>query len=190
MSFGAYLDTIGDRTASYRAARAITGGDRALYPGSYLDTAPLNAWPEVTFVDNDRNYAKAVAHLAEPIPGGRFLVADYREPLVGVDDGWADVLLSFYAGPISQHCTRYLAAGGFLLANNSHGDASLAMLDPRYTLVAVQPSWGTAKFRTTDLEPFARAKRPETHTVDRVLASGRGVAFEKSAACYLFQRAA
>lgn len=188
MTIADYRETIGDRTRAYLAAKEITGGHRVLYPGSYLDTAPLGAWPDVTFVDNDRKYAKFVAQLREPIPGARFLVADYREPIEGVPDGDAQVLISLYAGPISLHCTSYLALGGYLLANNSHGDASLAMLDPRFQLVAVLPTWRAARFRTRELTPFARAIKPETHTVHHVLASGRGVAFEKPAACYLFHR--
>lgn len=187
MTFGNYLEKIGDRTASYRAARMITGGEHALYPGSYLDTAPLAVWPNVTFVDNDRKFAKEVAGLSEPIPRATFLVADYREPLPGIQEGSADILISLYAGPISQYCSRYLRVGGYLLANNSHGDASLALLDPRYELAAVLPTWTSTRYLTAGLAPFARAKRSEAHTIDRVLASGRGVAFEKSAACYLFQ---
>lgn len=186
-AFGGYLESIGDRTASYRAARAITGGERALYPGSYLDIAPLNAWPEVAFVDSDRKFAKAVSALPAKPAGARFVVADYREPLAEVSDGWADVLISLYAGPVSRYCTRYLADGGYLLANNSHGDASLALLDPRYELVAVQPTWASARFRADNLDSFSRARRPDAFTVDQVLASGRGVAFERTAACYLFR---
>ncbi len=187
-AFGGYLETIGDRTASYRAARAITGGERVLYPGSYLDAAPLSVWPEVTFVDSDRTFATAVSALPTTPTGARFVVADYREPLAEVANGWADVLISLYAGPVTRYFTRYLADGAYLLANNSHGDASLALLDPRYELVAVQPTWASMQYRTGNLDSFARARKPETFTVDQVLASGRGVAFERPAACYLFRR--
>ena len=40
-------------------------------------------------------------------------------------EGRVDVLLSQYAGFISEPCKGYLRAGGVLVANNSHGDARL-----------------------------------------------------------------
>ncbi len=185
--FEDYLAKIGDRTAVYAAVRELTEVGPVLYPGSYLDIAPLNVWPEVMFVDNDRTYARRVRALTETPAGATFVVADYREPLPGVPDDWAALLLSLWTGPVSRHCTRYLRVGGHLLANNSHGDASLAMLDPRYRLVAVQPRAG-ARFATGALEEFQQPKHPERFAVEAILESGRGVVFTRTAQYYLFER--
>ena len=46
-----------------------------------------------------------------------------------------DLLISQYAGFVSQHCKKYLKIGGILLVNNSHGDASMAKLDDDYKFV-------------------------------------------------------
>ena len=69
----------------------------------------------------------------------RFIGADYTDPL-GLDDGGFDLLISMYAGFISEHCTRYLRVGGTLLVNPSHGDAAMASIDPRYRLTGVVTS--------------------------------------------------
>ncbi|WP_072687580.1 hypothetical protein [Rhodococcus marinonascens] len=187
--FEDYLAKIGDRTAVYEAARELAGGRVALYPGSFLDATPLNVWAEVTFVDKDKNYVKRVRNLDHTPPGARFLITDYQEPISEVDDDSADVLISLFAGPISHFCTRYLKVGGYLLANNSHGDASIAMLDPRYRLIAVQTATAHS-FRTSDLTDFQVAKRPTDHRFEEILTSQRGVAFKRSAQYYLFRREA
>jgi hypothetical protein len=49
MLFDAYVETIGDRSAVYIAAHTLCGGEVALYPGSFLDGAPLGVWPRVIF---------------------------------------------------------------------------------------------------------------------------------------------
>jgi hypothetical protein len=187
MLFGDYVAKIGDRSAVYAAAKALSGGAIALYPGSFLDGAPLGIWPNVIFIDTDRAFARKTQALAEPPAGARFVVADYREPLLDVSDTSVDVLLSLWAGPVSAYCTRYLRIGGHLLANNSHGDASLAMLDERYTLVGALVRDGQS-FRTSELEEFSRPVRAAEFTVEHVLASGRGARFVKQARYYLFRR--
>ena len=183
--FEDYVARIGDRTGLYSAVSDLGVVGPVLYPGSYLDSAPMDVWPDVVFVDNDRTYARRVRALEEVPTGARFLVADYREPVPEIHDGWAALLISMYAGPVSRYCTRYLRRGGHLLANNSHGDASLAIIDPRYRLVAVQPHAG-ARFVLAGLEEFQEPKKPADLALDAVLASGRGVAFLRPAQCYLF----
>lgn len=187
--FEDYVARIGDRTPVYSAVRDLVGDGPVLYPGSYLDVAPLEVWSDVMFVDQDRGYVRRVRALEEVPPGARFVVADYREPIPGVEDESFALLVSLYAGPVSVHCTRYLRLGGHLLANNSHGDASLAVLDPRYRLVAVQPRAGAA-LRTSDLAEFVEPRQPDRLTVAAVLGSGRGAAFRRTAAYYVFRRVA
>lgn len=53
-----------------------------------------------------------------------------------------DLLLSLYAGFISRACKRYLRTGGLLLANDSHGDAGIASIDPEFELTAVMNKRG------------------------------------------------
>lgn len=135
------------------AAAVLPGSATVLYPGSFVDIGPSVWFDDVAYVDTDRRAARffaqpgGVARLvtakrsaagAPPGPGPemRFHGMDYRTRLP-VADGSIDLLISLYAGFVSEHCARYLRPGGLLLANNSHGDASLASLDHRYALFGV-----------------------------------------------------
>jgi hypothetical protein len=174
-----------------------------LYPGSYVDIAPSVFFEDVHYIDTDKRAARffnehdAVTQLVNAKrarlnrPSGslamRFDQTDYQSPL-NIEDGSVGLLLSLYAGFISEHCTRYLSPEGYLLANNSHGDASMASLSPEYRLVAVINSRNGAYRPTTkDLDAYLIPKSYPV-TIDGLHASGRGVAYTKSPFAYLFQK--
>ncbi len=190
----------GDRHRLFGAVAEAVAASHVLYPGSYVDLAPSFVWPSVTYVDMDRRaerfFADAagvaellVDHGADPDAHEvRFIAADYREPLP-LPDGAFDLLISLYTGPALDHCSRYLAAGGHLLANPSHGDVALAAVDDRYRLVAVVQSRRSGYVvRSDGLDQYLVPKRPTPVTADEIRASGRGVAYTKSAFAYLFER--
>ncbi len=155
-SWSTYRRSIGDRSGLFAAVARTWAPARALYPGSYLDLSPSTAIGSVTYVDTDRRAARFFAdrelvsaelRAAAPLAGaGRevvFLPADYTAPLA-VPAASVDLLISLFAGPVWEHCRGHLRPGGLLLANTSHGDASLAALDPALQLVAaVQVRDGT-----------------------------------------------
>jgi hypothetical protein len=194
-----YRESIGDRSGLFTAVADLVPVARALYPGSYVDLSPSTAIGSVTYVDTD---ARAARFFADPDlvgaelagrtrPGAgeqvRFLAADYTEPL-DVAEGGMDLLISLFAGPVSDHCRRYLRAGGWLLANSSHGDASLAALDPTLRLVAVAHHRDSRYRLSTDgLEQYLVPKRPETANADRIRSTGRGIGYTRPAFAYLFQ---
>lgn len=142
-----YRSSIGDRSSLFEALHEQWAPSRALYPGSYVDLSPATTIESVVFVDTDRRAARFFADTAlveAELEGRRrtgagaevrFLHADYTAPLP-LADGSFDLLINLYAGPVWDHCRRYLAPGGLLVANTSHGDASLAALDPSLALVA------------------------------------------------------
>jgi hypothetical protein len=80
------------------------------------------------------------------------------------------------------------------VANNSHGDASLALCDRRFRLCGVVTRRGFQfRLRTKDLEPYVTPKSKNTPSSipelrEFVLARGRGVAYRASAADYVFER--
>ena len=185
----------GDRDHLFEAVSGFTGPGSVLYPGSYIDLAPSRFFDDVTYVDMDR---KAVRFFSDEAgvdqiigrPGARwwFLAGDYKGDL-GLEDGSFDLLVSLYAGFVSEACTRYLRSGGLLLVNPSHGDAALASLDGRYSLAGVITSRsGEYRVRTDELDAYLVPKGA-TPTVESVKASGRGVAYTRSAFAYLFERA-
>jgi len=171
-----------------------------LYPGCWVDIAPSFVFPRATYVDIDRRarqfFADAdgvdeiiAANATDDRPRSvTFLARDYRDDL-GLPEQSFDLLVSLYAGFVSEHCTRYLRIGGSLLVNPSHGDAAMASIDPRYQLTAVVRS-GNNRYRvdTGNLDDHLVPRRPSSITVESLHELGRGVAYTKSPFAYVFQR--
>jgi len=191
----------GDRWRLFSAVAGAVETSTVLYPGSYVDVAPSFVFESVTYVDVDRRAPKFFADtdgVAEIIadhdgptdPDVTFIHADYTSPLDLPDDHF-DLLVSLYAGFVSEHCTRHLRVGGTLLVNSSHGDAAMASIDPRYELAGVVTSKGGGyEIATDDLDTYLVPKKPQDITVESLHASGRGVAYTKSPFAYLFTRVA
>ena len=195
-----YRQSIGDRSSLFASLAGEWGCARALYPGSYLDLSPSTAIASVTYVDTDRRAARFFADEAlvaselegRAAPGAgaevRFVQADYTEPLPLPDAG-VGLLVSLYAGPVWDHCSRYLAPGGLLLANTSHGDASIAALDPALELVAAVQHRGDAyRLDSRELDTHLVPKKPAAADPDLVRRSGRGIAYTRPAFAYLFRK--
>ena len=189
----------GDRKRLFDAVRAAVGGDSVLYPGSFVDISPSFIYPSVTYVDTDERtpgFFADTAGIREIIsredgpssPEVRFVHGDYEGDL-GVADGSFDLLVSLYAGFVSEHCTNYLKLGGVLLVAPSHGDVAMASIDKRYELVGVVSSrTGEYRVRTGELNGYLTPKSPVEITTEMLHRRGRGIAYTKSAFAYLFRR--
>ena len=114
-----------ERRQLFEKMAARYEGARVLYPGSFIHLTPAFYFPEAVFVDSDRRAAayfkrgdaqvrirKEKLHDQESVV--RFHAQDFSQPLPE-DDQSFDLLLSQYAGFISQDCKRYLRLSGFLL---------------------------------------------------------------------------
>lgn len=198
-SWLSYQSTIGDRSSLFAAVIDEFAPTRALYVGSYLDLSPSTAIPSVTYVDTDRRAARFFADealVAAQLSGRArmgagidvaFQQADYREALA-VADRSVDLLISLYTGPSWDDCRRYLAVGGLFLANASHGDASLAALDPGLSLVAaVHVDDGGYGLHTSDLENYLVPKKPAAAKAEAIRRAGRGIAYTRDAFAYVFR---
>jgi len=192
--------SVGDRRPLFDAVADAVEATSVLYPGSYVDLTPAFVWPEVTFLDVDRRArqffadAEGVDELItehDPRPGPHrveFVHGDYTEP-VDLPDESFDLLVSLYAGFVSEHCTRPLRIGGHLLVNSSHGDAAMASIDPRYLLAgAVTFGDGRARVVTDDLDRYLVPKQPVEVTAASLHERGRGIAYTTSPFAYLFRR--
>lgn len=189
----------GDRLRLFTAVHDAVRPTTALYPGSFADIAPSFVIDEVTYVDTDRRAAQFFADTsgietiiaryrrsASPVRW-RFIHVDYRDRLP-IPDAHVDLLISLYAGLVSERCSRYLRAGGLLLANASHGDAALAALDPRYELAAVVNSRrGEYRVSERDLGGYLVPKDPSHATAEHIRRTGRGIGYTRSAFAYLFR---
>ncbi len=130
----------GDRHRLFTAVAESVDIATVLYPGSYVDLAPSFVWPSVTYVDIDQRAGKffgdeggvtqlLVEHDADPATHRvRFIRADYNDPL-DLDDSEFDLLISLYAGFVSEACTRHLRVGGTLLVDRRGRTRTLADAD-------------------------------------------------------------
>lgn len=191
---------VGDRRPLFAAVAAAVDARTALYPGSYVDVAPSFCIPSVVYVDVDRRAARFFADrdgIAEILrgdgidPAARdvvFVHGDYREPL-DLPTASFDLLISLYAGFVSEHCSRLLRPGGWLLVNSSHGDAAMASIDLRYRLRAVVTARsGRYTLHTDELDSYLVPKRDVEVTRELLHTTGRGVAYTRSPFAYLFER--
>lgn len=191
---------VGDRRQLYTAIASEIDAVDVLYPGSYVDLTPSFVWPAVTYVDidvraerffHDKNGIGELLgqHCDDPHSHFvRFIHRDYRERL-GLGDGTFDLLISLYAGFVSEYCTPFLRVGGHLLVNSSHGDAAMASIDHRYRLRGVVQSRKDGyRVTTADLDSFLVPKRNVTVTKEHLHRTGRGIGYTKSPFAYLFER--
>lgn len=188
----------GDRWRLFQAISAAVPASRVLYPGSYVDIAPSFVYDDVTYADMDK---RAAAFFADT-DGVKQIIGDHNGNVNGrvafehgdyraleLEAESFDLLISLYAGFISEACGHLLRVGGKLLVNSSHGDAALAALDPRFELDAVVISTrGCYRVTNRDLESYMVPKKAQTITVDSIKVSGRGIAYTKSPFAYLFRR--
>ncbi|WP_062211269.1 hypothetical protein [Demequina oxidasica] len=199
VSWATYRESIGDRSPLFAEVARAWAPKRALYAGSYVDLSPATAIPAVTFLDMDRRAAKYFAEsdlvaselegrvAPKQTPEVDFVQGVYTAPLDVPEQGF-DLLISLYAGPVWDHCQQYLVSGGLLLANTSHGDASIAALDPRLTLVGVvQHRDGVWTLSDSALDEYLIPKKPALADADLIRADGRGLSYTKRAWAYLFQ---
>lgn len=190
----------GDRKGLFSSIADTFAVSTVLYPGSYIDIAPSTAFDDVTYVDTDRRAARFFSDsagvneiIAESCNGTRsvawdFIHADYTSDLELEDESF-DLLVSLYAGMISEHCTQYLKRGGHLLVNPSHGDVAMASIDPRYELAAVvRIGSGTYDVIDRALDTYLIPKREVRITEQMLHESNRGIGYTKSPFAYLFRR--
>ncbi len=191
----------GDRLRLFSAISTALDVSTVLYPGAYVDVAPSFVFDDVTYLDTDSRAARFFSDTdgvneiiaqhrgTDSAADWRFIQADYTTDLELPAEHF-DLLVSLYAGFISEHCTRHLRPGGFLLVNPSHGDAAMASIDPNYQLfAAITSRSGTYTVRRDNLNAYLIPKKPTTITADMLHQTGRGIGYTKPAFAYVFQRA-
>jgi hypothetical protein len=190
----------GDRWRLFSAVAEAIDAETVFYPGSYVDLAPSFVFRSVTYLDVDKRAPGFFAdtdglleiiseHGGPPEPDITFVPGDYTRP-VDLPVEHFDLLVSLYAGFISEHCTQHLKVRGTLLVNPSHGDAAMASIDPRYLLTGVVKSVsGTYRVDTKNLDTYLIPKKPQPITKETLHQSGRGIGYTKSPFAYLFTRA-
>lgn len=174
---------------------------QALYPGSFTHLTPAFVFPSTCFVDLDRRAARFFENpqvlnlvrqrkLYQAEPEVRFHSGDYAKGLAE-PDGSFDLLISQYAGFVSQSCKRYLRMNGYLLVNNSHGDASMAWLDQDYGLIgAIHRRGKRFRIAMNGLGSYFVPKVERAISREYLERTQRGIGYRKSAYSYVFERVA
>ena len=172
---------------------------RAIYPGSYVHISPSFVISDVVYIDSDKNAKKffLIDDVKEFIcerkeyrndPKISFYGIDYRKTLTDLHNQF-DLLISQYAGFISDSCKDYLKIGGILLVNNSHGDAGLASIDKDYRFIAtVHKSKGNYRISNALLEKYFIPKSQNKVTKELLYKTNKGVGYTKTAPLYIFER--
>ncbi|MEQ8671949.1 MAG: hypothetical protein RLP44_29015 [Aggregatilineales bacterium] len=171
-----------------------------LYPGSFVHITPSLVYPVAAYIDSDKQ-AKKFFSSTQPMdfilkhkqyeekPTLTFYPQSYTDDLPEENEAYFDLLISQYAGFISQHCKKYLKIGGILLANNSHGDASMASIDEHYTFVgAIMRRNDKYRLIQTNLETYLIPKSGNAVSRQSLEQTNRGVGYTKPASMYLFRR--
>ena len=189
----------GDRWRLFAAVGETIDASTVLYPGSYVDIAPSFVFDSVTYVDIDKRAPRffadtdgireiVAAHNGPADPEITFVHADYTNEL-DLPQEHFDLLVSLYAGFVSEHCTHHLRIGGTLLVNPSHGDAAMASIDPRYELAGTITSRdGDYKVNTSDLGTYLIPRKQQRISIELLHETGRGIGYTKSPFAYLFTR--
>ncbi|HEY60164.1 MAG TPA: hypothetical protein G4N92_05725 [Anaerolineae bacterium] len=195
-----YIDKSFERKDLFLLLRQRYKICKALYPGSFVHVTPSLVFQEVVYVDSDKN-AKRFFEEIDSIKqfinlnksykeesSYRFMYQDYSTP-IDLPYDYFDLLISQWAGPISQSCKKYLKPGGFLLANNSHADAGIAFLDHDYLLVsAIKYSNGKFKIMENKLDIYFIPKSSKIISKESLIKSGKGIAYKNTAHSYLFMK--
>lgn len=185
----------------FRLLKENYGITRVIYPGSFVQISPSFIFSNVVYIDADKNAKKFfncdklmdfICERKEYIekPTISFHGLDYK---IFLDDlrGQFDLLISQYAGFISDPCKDYLKIGGRLLVNNSHGDAGLASIDSDYKLVSViHKTEGKYRISDNSLNKYFIPIKKVIVTKELLYKTGKGIGYTKTAPLYLFQRIA
>jgi hypothetical protein len=190
----------GDRRGIFKVVTEEFKIKKAIYPGSYIHLAPSFYIPEVVYVDSfkktnkfftDKNIQDFINNNKnyEEDTIVRFHLVDFYKDIEEKLDSF-DLLISQYAGFVSQCCKKYLKPGGLLVANNSHGDASMASIDKSLDFIGVvYYSNKIYRFTTKNLDKYFIPKKNNiTITKEYLEKTMKGIGYTKTASAYLFKK--
>jgi hypothetical protein len=190
----------GDRREIFKLLVDYYDIQSALYPGSYIHIAPSFYIPKTVYVDSYKKIKNFFNNgiifefieknrVYKKKPTVRFHNSNYNLDFGEKLEDF-DLLISLHAGFVSQSCKKYLKEEGILLANNSHGDASMAHLDTDYKFIAKiyranRQYWLTDK----NLENYFVPKKRNLKITKKYLKEiQRGVGYTKTASAYVFRK--
>ncbi|NCU37820.1 hypothetical protein EOL96_02040 [Candidatus Saccharibacteria bacterium] len=194
-----YVDKQSENLELFRLLKERFGLESAIYPGCFVHITPSLIFSKTAYIDSDKRVEtffkdsevldwvdtnKEYSDKAQIIA----FQQDYSKKTPS-EIGHYDLLISQYAGFVSQDCKHYLKSGGLLLANNSHADAGLAFLDTDYELIAVMNrNNGKWSFNEDDLAEYFIPKKGNHPPKSELLSTMRGIGYKKTAPNYIFKK--
>ncbi len=174
---------------------------KAIYPGSFVHITPSLFIPEMTYIDKDKRLPKFFSdsnthayinnHKTYDEPAKIHWYMDDFSTFNEPKEGQFDMMFSFYSGFISQHCKQLLKQGGLLVANNSHGDTSLAIADSDYETIAIILRDGDDFIiQSKDIIDYCTKKDDTLIDVDKVRDRMIGEKLKKPAFAHIFRKQA
>jgi hypothetical protein len=123
-------------------------------------------------------------------PDVTFHHQSYEEPIDETELSF-DLLISQYGGFVSEVTKKYLKKGGILLANDSHGDAGLAFIDPDFKLIGIfEEQNGIYVLSAKDLDLYFIPKKGGLVSREYLRELRKGVLYTKNAPNYIFEKVA
>lgn len=190
-----YQASIGDRTNLYKNVVDAFQIKSALYPGSHIDIMPSFVIPVVTYIDNFKGtiqFFKEMDAIYNFIEENKEYKEDFILKFIGEDYSGnfeiekVDLLISQYAGFVGQQTKSYLKAGGILLCNDSHGDATLANCDDDYEFIGIVNSKNDTE--TQNLTSYFQFARKRPIDAQKVRETMKGPNYKEKAENYLFRK--
>lgn len=174
--------------------------EKVFYPGSHVHIAPSLIFSNMTYADSFGNthkffedhetidFIKKNKEYREG-PVIRFYQQDYNKEFKDLGEEF-DLVISQYAGFVGQAAKPYLKNGGLLVCNNSHGDASMASLDPDFELIAIYRRKTDDQFGISNknLHEYLKPKNGVEPTRTELMKSMKGIAYTKSPSGYIFEK--
>lgn len=194
-----FVDKQDERNGLFKKLSENFQIERGLYPGSFVHITPSFYISQMTYIDLDKrcerffSSQKVLNFIDERKQYSgqceiEFFKADFTKKLE-LKKNYYNLLLSFYAGFISQNCKQFLKKGGILVVNNSHGDAPLAYLDADFRLISVVKRNGT-RFSISDknLSDYFQLKNGKLPDKEKIISTMKGPGYKKSAYAYIFKK--
>jgi len=171
---------------------------KVIYPGCYVHITPSLIFSDVTYVDSFKGTNKffeseeVISFIKknkeyEDEVNIQFIHQDYTKKLPLETESY-DLILSFFGGFVGKATKKYLKKGGILVCNDSHGDASMASIEPDYELIAIYERISDEDYSILDenLKKYLIPKKKiDKNNLGKKM---KGVDFTKSASGYIFRK--
>ena len=194
-----YIDKNDERLALFKLIKENYQIEKGIYPGCFVHITPSFVINNMTYVDSDKRILK---FFRDPITqkyieekkeyNTKPTIEFYQQAYSAMENtklGNFDLLLSFYAGFISKYFKNHLKRGGILLANNSHGDASVAYLDNDYKFIsAIKRNGNNFKLITENLDQYFKKKNGGPIDQNKIMEKMTGEKYILSPYAYVFKR--